>query len=222
MKRFKELCIALAFAFLAAIIYEKVIDPNWDNSVYFLGNLISSVFTSYLDFLYDYIGDGIKEVFSYYVYVIFYGIIVGLLLILSMEMITQIFSNDPISLIFEKKDSSSDVIETSLDVTKTSSKSNNFFKRKIIKVIFTLMILFFFSYTVSVIIKHHYTYNAIIYIEKSLDIVAPVISEQKRLQLRADYRLINTFEEFKKFDAELKVIAGQNDLELPEFRIIMK
>ena len=79
-----------------------------------------------------------------------------------------------------------------------------------------------FSYVLTTSIKHHYTYNLIIYIEKSIDIVAPKINEQQRLELKANYRLIDNYEKFESFNQKLNDIANEKNIDLPPFKFILK
>lgn len=79
-----------------------------------------------------------------------------------------------------------------------------------------------FCYILTSAIKHHYTYNLIVYIEKSIDIVAPKINEQQRLELKAKYRLIDNYDKFKIFNEELNNVANEKGIELPPFKFILK
>ena len=82
--------------------------------------------------------------------------------------------------------------------------------------------MFLLIYMISISIKHHYTYNAIIYIEKSLDILAPKISEQDRLELKAEYRYINSYKKFKSFNDKIIKISKETNTVIPEFKLIVK
>ena len=89
-------------------------------------------------------------------------------------------------------------------------------------IVMTLVTLSLFLFVLSMSIKHHYTYNAIIYIEKSLDIIAPKISENQRLELKSKYRMINNYDSFVTFNNNIISLAQEKNIKIPEFKLIMK
>ena len=62
-----------------------------------------------------------------------------------------------------------------------------------------------------------YTASAASVIEKSIDILAPHISEEARLVLHANYRSIENAEDYYKLFSELKELEIKYKVKLPEF-----
>lgn len=208
----KKHFVVILLGILGTGIYSRVIDPNWDNTVVLIGGMFSSWSSSYLNYLYANIGDGIKEIFSYYTYAFIFGSGIVVVLLLTIKVIidtAQLF------LSMDKEDSK---IEKELK----PKKKQSLWIRKIKFSLVTVYLLITVTYILSTTIKHHYTYNAIIYIEKSLDIVAPVVSELERLKLKAQYRQVNSYERFEVLDSKLKYISEKHKIDLPQFKIIVK
>jgi len=55
-------------------------------------------------------------------------------------------------------------------------------------IIFSILALFYF---VSLTIRDFNTYNSALYIEKSIEVLAPNISNKEVLELRTQFRLVN-------------------------------
>lgn len=98
LKNIKKHTIGITIGLIGSLIFSRIIDPNWDNSIYFLGNLLASFSKSYVDFLYSDVGNGIREVFSYYPYALTYGafiIFTLLVAILSLRTVYKSFLKKP-------------------------------------------------------------------------------------------------------------------------------
>ena len=80
--------------------------------------------------------------------------------------------------------------------------------------------------------KALYKNEAAIFIERSIDIIAPCIEEKRVLELRGEYRGIDNFEKFKSLTDTLRVLAKDSndpknlskcpsgyDVSLPEFKL---
>lgn len=68
--------------------------------------------------------------------------------------------------------------------------------------------------------KSLYTAKAATFIEKSLDIVAPHISTEKKLHLQASYRSISDSKSYMLIYSELKSLESELQIKLPEFQPI--
>ena len=73
---------------------------------------------------------------------------------------------------------------------------------------------------ISSLVISKYTHEASIFTERSLDILAPHIDEQKRLQLKAMYRQVSNAKTFYAMFDELQNIAETKNITLPEFKIV--
>lgn len=74
-----------------------------------------------------------------------------------------------------------------------------------------LLITYSFVDYTSNMIKKIETYKTIQLIEKSLDIVAPYVSNQELKELRSEYRQINSYAKYIEFKAKLIVLDDTID-----------
>lgn len=65
-----------------------------------------------------------------------------------------------------------------------------------------------------------YTIRAGSFLERSIEIVAPHVDDTQRLQLRADFRAIETAADFYRLEDRLRSIAKQAAIKLPDFNSI--
>ena len=65
-----------------------------------------------------------------------------------------------------------------------------------------------------------YQYRAILYIERSIEILSPAIPNEKYLELRAMYRSIDNKEKFIELDNKLQKLATELKIKLPEFKVV--
>lgn len=105
---------------------------------------------------------------------------------------------------------------------KTISSSERNSAIKVIDLLFYIGILaaiIFFFGIVSTVIKQTYRTDAVIFIERSLDIIAPKIDQQKNIAMRAQYRSIESANDFYVLHDELITLGKENSLKLPEFDV---
>jgi len=62
-----------------------------------------------------------------------------------------------------------------------------------------------------------FTYKAVNYIERSIEIVRPYINQKEFIKLRSEYRSIETKEQFSFIYFKLIKIEEQNEIKLPDF-----
>jgi hypothetical protein len=62
--------------------------------------------------------------------------------------------------------------------------------------------------------------KAAMFIERSIEIVSPYISNQERLKLRAEFRAIEKADAFYRLEDKLRSIAIEQTIKLPEFESI--
>ncbi|MEW6014378.1 MAG: hypothetical protein AB1690_03545 [Candidatus Zixiibacteriota bacterium] len=72
----------------------------------------------------------------------------------------------------------------------------------------------------SISLMDWYTHKACIYVERSLEILAPSISSEEFLALRAAYRSVDSAEKFYSLDNRLRTLASARGLVLPVFTAI--
>jgi hypothetical protein len=213
IKKIKNNLWGIIIGIVASIIFTRLIDPNWNKGISIIGNFIASLSKSFVDYLYENTGDGIREIFSYLPYTLVGIIFLVPTLFLMIYTISSFYKS------FKTK--------KNIEIESKKEKKEEIKKRtrKIHK--FELFVMsiaasLIFCYFLSKFIKDHYTYNLTIYIEKSLDIVAPYLNNQERLILKANYRLIDNYEKFNYFNKNLDSIAKENNIVLPKFELIVK
>jgi hypothetical protein len=72
----------------------------------------------------------------------------------------------------------------------------------------------------SMFLEDTYTRKACIFVERSIDILAPYMSSEQLLQTRAQYRSVDNAQKFYDLDARLQSIATSNKVQLPPFTVI--
>jgi hypothetical protein len=85
-------------------------------------------------------------------------------------------------------------------------------------IILSIFAIFMSTAYVTLAARDFYANNGAIYLDRSIEIVAPYISASDVLRLRAAFRSIKSTDDFHKLDSELKSIAKKTKVELPKFR----
>jgi len=209
MKDIRKITTTLLLAILGTFIYSRLIDPNLDETFNFFGIFFSSISDSYRDYLYENVGDGIKEIFSYHIY----GLIFGVALIF---LITSVVFSVTITI--------RDFLSFKVPLRRSGAMKalNPIFRNKFFGILISLTGILAVLSLISNIVKHHYTYNTIIYIEKSIDILSPEISPKEKLILISKYRQINNYEKFNLFNEVLIEIANEKNVQLPNLDFVVK
>jgi hypothetical protein len=72
---------------------------------------------------------------------------------------------------------------------------------------------------VSRIITQTYNNDAIVFVERSIDILSPSLTRQEILQLRASYRLVSDASSFYELHDEIIDYGKTKSLEIPSFDV---
>lgn len=72
----------------------------------------------------------------------------------------------------------------------------------------------------AITLRESYQRKACNYVERSIEILAPHVDAQQVLQLRAEYRNVNSAERFYALQAKLEGLAKQTKTEIPTFSAI--
>jgi hypothetical protein len=67
-----------------------------------------------------------------------------------------------------------------------------------------------------------YTRQAIVFVDRSIEILAPTIPPDKVLQLRARYRAVENAQMFYDLHDKLTTIAKEKNITLPQFSVIKR
>ena len=69
-------------------------------------------------------------------------------------------------------------------------------------------------------IQESYTRKACIFIERSIDILAPSLDNETILKLKAEYRSIDNANKFYALEAKLRLLEKEKHVKLPKFTVI--
>jgi hypothetical protein len=67
-----------------------------------------------------------------------------------------------------------------------------------------------------------YTRQAIVFVDRSIEILAPTIPPDKFLQLRARYRAVDNAQKAYDLHDELTTITKEKNITLPQFSVIKR
>jgi len=62
--------------------------------------------------------------------------------------------------------------------------------------------------------------SAVVWIERSIEILTPSVGEQERLRFRAMYRSIDSAKQFFELESSLRDAANKHNIQLPSFSSI--
>lgn len=197
----------LSTIFLGAIgsgLWEIGISPLYKNITTNLVMFLSSISQNYENSIYIRVGDGNKDIITHEFFRIMYGILFWIPLFLAYVYYRIAIRN--------KLNTS---IEKNNDSLVNKSLNNLSKKKKLLFYVFILPFCIWNSFSVfSNTITTSYTHNKIIYIEQSIDIIAPFIPNQELLKLKSEYRQIKSKITFDEFNLKLRALAKQNGVNL--------
>lgn len=90
-------------------------------------------------------------------------------------------------------------------------------KLRIFFLILTFLAPLPIAWEISSLYRSTYSSSAVIYLERSIEILAPHLSDADRLKLRASYRAIERRDQFIAFHEQLVNTAGAKSVDLPMF-----
>ncbi|UXD87209.1 hypothetical protein [Thalassolituus hydrocarboniclasticus] len=76
-----------------------------------------------------------------------------------------------------------------------------------------------FPIMISRIITQEYNNEAVVFIERSIEILSPELTSSEIIRLRADYRAISNAESFYSVFDNMQKIASKKNIELPSFDV---
>lgn len=90
-------------------------------------------------------------------------------------------------------------------------------RRKLYLLILSPMCLISMIILFAGLVQLIYTNSAIVYIERSIEILSPYVSEQERLMLRSQFRSIHTARQFYDMRETLKSKSREKNVDIPSF-----
>lgn len=80
--------------------------------------------------------------------------------------------------------------------------------------------IWLFKFFLTKNIKDAYSWDVVVYIESSIDILSPFLDDKELMVIKADFRRIKDYNSFSTFNDKLEEFANKNGLELPEISIV--
>lgn len=193
-------------------VWELFMKPifEWSGNLFLTS--MSYVFQGYSNILHSNIGKGPQTYIHSIAVLLLFFFISGLWLVIFIYTTTLMQHKEkPQAQEQEHEKCETDAEQIPNEVQR---RKNRLFRYKIpISILIT-------SFYISNMFEVAYSAKASIYIERSIDILAPKIPPEKVLDLRAKYRLIDNAEKFYALDSELKTIASETNSTLPAFTVI--
>jgi hypothetical protein len=184
----------------------------------------ATVFHGYQDFLYSSIGDGRADQLLPMIYSTFVVGLIGAIWILAavmflemaktrrlLEQVSEDEASDLESLEDRAEKLKKEREELKIRLRKSHTKEKRVFASFIpYAIVFTVIIISFS-------LRDTYSRNACIFIERSIEILAPTIPPEKVLQLKAKYRSVDDSRKFYDLNDELQRTAREKNITLPKF-----
>jgi len=215
MKRSRALqAVAATFGvvFLGAIgsgLWELLLSPIFDWIGSALLNAMSWVFASFADFMYRQVSRDPSENFARLPYIALVTTILFLPWALSLLLLRVISRT--------RKALESAEEEAELNPTKLNELDQT--KRLVLRFMLPVAALTSLMYA-SVFYQDLHAWRAAIFVERSIAILAPEIDASSRLRLQADFRSIETADDFYRLEDTLRQLAAEKNVKLPAFTSI--
>lgn len=210
-------------------IWERFLSPLTDGTFSYVGQIIGNFSDTFKDEIYSDVGKGSTMAlgkFSVLIYAFY------LLMILVSPFLYLIL----FGLIFSK-------LRNRINPKSKKPKKINFFKKltnewigehlplqlrlsnlkKIKTITFIILIpvcFWMFKFGLTKTVKEAYGFDVVVYIESSLDIIAPYIDEKELKILKSEFRQIKDYDSFMKFNNKLENHANRTRIILPEISVI--
>lgn len=197
-------------------VWEKFLSPASGSLTSFLVSLFSKLSTSYADSLYADIGKGSTGV-------------IGIIVLAPYSIIQFSFMFLPLlgiasatTLFFKIKKIDYKEVNSDGPISnpKYISRKRNPSRLKIYLILGYFLGFGLFFWSLSQAVKGGYSYDVVIYIERSFDIISPKISDQELKELKSEYRQISSRAQFNALNQKIKGISSKNKLRLPEISIL--
>lgn len=220
--------LKIAFGIIGTIIlgaigsgvWERFLSPLLDSAASMLASLFSLISKSYADSLYSEVGKGSTSILGHFVIVPYlliwfaiflYPIVLTSLLFKKLKRIKSIH-------VVQKNETSNTQLLN--DEKKSLSAAE---KQKKVKPFLYLNYIIVFSFAIVIlsrITKDAYTYDVVVYIEQSIEIISPYISESELKQIKSQFRQIDNRYKFQSFNSMLTQLAAKNKIILPQISVL--
>lgn len=208
--------LKVSFGIIGAILIGAIGSGVWENLLSpffeFLVKISIQTFTLgrkvFLDSIYEDIAKGFSDKYSIRFFYFFESTLFAILII---------------TLFFAKRSIKKIIFSYKEEHEKTEEESKYSEKNLKRKILLTNIILFLLLITFSSIFIEErvnlYKNNAIVHIEQSLRIIMPYLSQKEINQLKSQFALIKSKEDYVELDKKLRDIARDHSTILPDFEI---
>ena len=204
LNNFKYVAGAIALGAMGSAAWEKIGGPIFEGISSWFAITASFFFESYIDYLHADIGKGIEgQFFDPFIMFLFYLLLIVILVIPIYNFFKTIGKPKPSEkLNFGNKPTNSSLSFGWIYV--------------VLSIVGMLLITSFF-------VKSHYNEKTIIFVERSIDILAPQLYEQNKgwdeiLSLQAQYRAVDNADKYQVLYQNLNKIAQEQKVTLPSFQ----
>jgi hypothetical protein len=207
----RGLIVAVLLGAIGSGIWELLIKPSIKFLVSVSVSGIASIFNGYLDMVYRTVSRNPFDTFDFVLSLFLICMCLPWVLMFSHWILLKDDLED-----IESPDDQDESEECAKDNLISEIKGmQRSVTHKMIPVLIIATVLLWLPISVSI-----YSRSAAIFLERSIEIVAPYISEQERLGLRARFRSIETASDFFQLEESLRLLADKHSAELPEFEAI--
>lgn len=222
----------VATIFLGAIgsgVWEKFLSPVSSSTTTFIASLFSSLSDSYANSLYENVGKGSTGVIGILVLNPYTFIQLLLMTTPLIALISETVLFIKISKLHTKRNYDENNINDNGNKELKDYNSKNTLEKIPEKKINRLRCFLLISYPIclglflwilSNSVRDAYSYDAVIYVERSIEIVSPKISDQELKELKSLYRQIDNRDKFTELNSLLVEISKKNNLNLPKISIL--
>jgi len=196
--------------FLGAIgsgLWDRMLSHVFDWSLTLFLTVISRVFRSYVDYIHEDIGKGAHEIFSMLPFI---ALVVAIICFPWLLMLAG-----------HRMKKRMESVHGAEEVSRSSSRQFNLLIRGkyVYWVVYPMLIFITLAYS-SMLFETAYLWRATNFVERSIDILAPNLTEHKVLELRAEYRSVNNAKKFYALEDSLVAISERDSIEIPSFHAI--
>lgn len=205
----------LKILFLGALgsgVWSIAGQPIYDNASSLFISLAEKVYHGYYDLLHANIGKGYDESASVFIKGFIEMFVTGMTLTLPV-----------ISYLLYRKVSA--IADGDISVSESKEKKTPEDRKKRVKRVLVFSCIYpllFAPLFISNMITDVYRNSAVTFTEQSLEIIAPQVSNQEYIELRARYRSLKDAASFYSLHDSMLEIAEAADIELPEFKLARK
>jgi len=215
---------AIILGAIGSGLWEEIVKPLLGYLTTLIVEISTKMSDGYLDSLYESVGVADKSVFSQYLYTLFSSAFMALPIVI-FYLLLKIMDRVGKRAKDEHTDSTKDPIEHAGSglhsyIFEAEDKTRNFKIAKYSTLALMIPLLVMSTLTSSsTLFSVIYNHSTTIYVEQSLDIVSPYITDQNLKELISEYRLIDNKGKFLALNAKLIQIAESNSITLPEKEI---